>query len=218
VLCFWSAKGGAGCSVTAAAVALLAAERGQTLLVDLVGEQSAVLGIPSVAGPGLSEWLHRPGPPPPDALARLERPVADGLALLAVAGDGDGGVPAGRLELLGHLLATDRRCVVVDVGRWDDRWTPVAGRATARVLVTRLCYLALRAASERPTPTGVVVLAEPGRALTPGDVASVLDAPVLVRVPIDPAVARVVDAGLLTGRIPRPLRRLGALVPGGVTP
>jgi hypothetical protein len=38
-------------------------------------------------------------------------------------------------------------------------------------------------------------------------------APVRVRVPLDPAVARAVDAGLLAGRRPRALRRLAALVP-----
>ena len=220
MLCFWSAKGGAGCSVTAATVAVLAAERIDTLLVDLDGDQAAVLGLATREGPGLGDWLSRSELPPPDALARLERPVSDRLRLLAVQ------PPSGarsfvpgrpRVELLAHLLAADHRLVVVDLGRCAPRWEPVIGAARSRILVTRLCYLALRAAADGPMPTGVVVVAEAGRALSCGDVTAVTDAPVVARVPVDPAVARVVDAGLLTGRVPRPLRRLSCLVPASST-
>jgi hypothetical protein len=221
VLCLWAAKGGAGCSVTAAAIALLGSARTETLLVDLGGEQPAVLGLaPDEDGPGLGDWLARADPPPPDALARLERPVVDGLRLLACgpAGDRESIPPLDRVALLAQLLAGDARLVVVDLGRWATRWSPLLERAGARLLVTRPCYLALRAVAGGPTPTGVVLVDEPGRALSPADVSAVADAPVLARVPWDPAIARVIDAGLLASRLPRPLRRLEALLPAGTTP
>ncbi len=87
MLCFWTAKGGSGATVTAAALALLAARRGETLLVDLVGDLGLTLGVlecesvPPLSGWGVAGWLHAPHPPP-DALIRMERPVMPGLSLL----------------------------------------------------------------------------------------------------------------------------------------
>jgi hypothetical protein len=52
-----------------------------------------------------------------------------------------------------------------------------------------------------------VVVNEPGRVLSKDDVEQVVHAPV-TQIEIDPAVARLVDAGLLTGRIPRSLHAL----------
>jgi hypothetical protein len=54
-------------------------------------------------------------------------------------------------------------------------------------------------------PTGVVVVNEPGRVLSPADVERATKAPVAAVVEIDPSVARLVDSGLLTGRLPRSL-------------
>lgn len=93
MLCFWTAKGGSGATVTAAATALLAARGGETLLVDLGGDLALALGVasadappPDALGPpgrgwGVAGWLHAPCPPP-DALIRMERPVIPGLSLL----------------------------------------------------------------------------------------------------------------------------------------
>lgn len=221
MLCVWAAKGGAGCSVTAAAIALSASARTEVLLVDLAGEQPAVLGLGGDDGPGLADWLGLVDAPPPDALARLERRVTDGLRLLSTDG-GLGPVPRDvapeRVAVLGQLLATEGRPVVVDLGRWDPRWTPLLEQAAVRLLVTRPCYLALRAATAGPVPTGVVLVTEPGRALGAADVSAVVGAPVVARVPVDPAIARVVDAGLLTSRLPRPLRRLDGLLGPVTTP
>lgn len=220
MLCFWSVKGGSGCSVTAAVAALLAAERREALLVDLAGEQAAILGVAPDASTGLGVWLGRGEPPPPDALARLERPIADRLRLLSFDPD-DGGQPRPpeeRVELLAQLLRRDHRQVVVDVGTGTRPWARLLQQAEDRILVIRPCYLALRRAADASTPTGVVLVGEPGRALTAADVSSVVDAPVLVRLPVDPAIARVVDAGLLASRVPRPLRRLNALLTDGHRP
>jgi hypothetical protein len=53
----------------------------------------------------------------------------------------------------------------------------------------------------------VVLLAEPGRALTRADVEDCVGAPVVAEVAVDPQVARAVDAGLLATRLPRALAR-----------
>ena len=88
----------------------------------------------------------------------------------------------------------------------------MAAGASLSLLVLRPCYLALRRAVDAPLrPSGVVLVAEPGRALGRRDVEDVLDAPVRAEVPVSPAVARMVDAGLLSRRLPRLLER--ALAP-----
>jgi cellulose biosynthesis protein BcsQ len=212
----WSTKGGAGTSVTAAALALVLARRpGGALLVDTGGDQPAVLGMAEPDGPGVADWLAAGTDVPADGLARIERPVHEGLALLP-RGEGTLGHPE-RSEVLAAVLARDPRAVVVDAaclgdpaGATDDvevRRT-LAAAAVHSLLVTRPCYLALRRAVGVPlTPSGLVVVHEPGRVLDADDVAAVLDAPVLARVTVDPAVSRAVDAGLLAGRLPRGLER-----------
>jgi hypothetical protein len=55
-----------------------------------------------------------------------------------------------------------------------------------------------------------VLVTEPGRVLSARDVEDAADAPVLAVIPLDPQVARLVDAGLLTGRLPRSLHPLRA--------
>ena len=79
----------------------------------------------------------------------------------------------------------------------------IVDEARAELLVVRACYLALRRAArlERP-PTGVVLIEEPGRALVARDVEVVVRAPVVARVPFDERIARTVDAGLLSTRMP----------------
>ena len=57
------------------------------------------------------------------------------------------------------------------------------------------------------TADGVVLVTEPGRCLDRRDVTDVLSLPVLAEVELDPAVARSVDAGLLTRRSHRVLER-----------
>ncbi len=214
VVSCWSVKGGSGTTVVAAALALVLARRHDagTLVVDLAGDLSAALGVPDPPGPGVARWAEARGDLPADALGRLESPVADGLSLLH---RGEGGAlvtEAG--ELLSALLAMDDRRVVVDCGTLgpDDGHgsgsIPVAAGAEVSLLVTRPCYLALRRAVAAPvTPTGIVLVDEPGRALDRTDVESVLGAPVVAELRLDPGVARAVDAGLLASRLPRQLSR-----------
>ena len=98
--------------------------------------------------------------------------------------------------------------VVTDAQALDDAGT--------RYLVLRgPCYLALAAALRDDTgPDGIVLLREPGRSLTPRDVAEVTGIPVVAEVPVTEAVARAIDAGLLLARLHRlaDLRQLSTLV------
>lgn len=83
MICCWSSKGGSGTSVVAAALAVAASRRPEgSLLVDLCGDQPAVLGRRQPNGPGVLDWLADGTDAPPDALGRLEIDVIPGLRLL----------------------------------------------------------------------------------------------------------------------------------------
>src|SRR5439155_15668548 len=47
---------------------------------------------------------------------------------------------------------------------------------------------------------GVILVAEPGRALSAADASEVLGLPVVATVPVRSRIARLIDAGLLAGR------------------
>lgn len=175
MICCWSAKGGSGTSVVAAALSVAAARRPPgALLVDLCGDQPAMLGLRQPEGPGVLDWLADGVNAPPDALARLEIDVIPGLRLLAAgsaddpdpnpnpdpgtAADNDRDGRGGRhnrdrdrrdqARLLATLLGSERRQVVVDAGRIDG-WSEsdarvLAASAGVSLLVVRPCYLALR--------------------------------------------------------------------------
>ena len=216
----WSPKGGSGTTVVSCALALTLAarpasgtERPGVLLADLAGDVPAALGMPGPAGPGLSDWLAAGAEVPVDALARLEVEAAAGLRLLPWAGGPpSGGVPAepaGRADALATLLAADSRAVVADCGpAVSGAGLALAAGAHLSLMVLRPCYLGLRRALAAPVrPSGVVLVSEPGRAVTRHDVEDVLGVPVRAVVEHDPAVARAVDAGLLATRVPRALER-----------
>jgi MinD-like ATPase involved in chromosome partitioning or flagellar assembly len=204
----WSAKGGSGTTVVAAALAtsLARASRG-ALLVDLAGDVPAALGLPESAGPGVAEWLAAGPGVPADALARLETAGGGGLAVVPRGG----ALPADtdRAEVLAALLSVDDRPVVVDCG--SSLLGPplaLAAAATHSLLVLRPCYLALRRALRAPLrPSAVVLVEEERRSLGRHDVEEVLGVPVRAVVPYDHRVARAVDAGLLGRRLPAVLER-----------
>ena len=165
----------------------------------------AVLGLPEPDGPGLGDWLAAPDAPA-EALDRLALDAAPGLHVLPRGRhDGD---PA-RGDALAAALAGNGRPVVVDCGRADGGpGFAVAAAADASLLVVRPCYLALRRALAAPLrPSGVVLVAEEGRAMGRTDVEDVLGVPVRAVVDHDAAIARAVDAGLLATRLPRQLER-----------
>lgn len=216
----WSPKGGSGTTVVTCALALTVAARCApegpgVVLADLAGDVPAVLGIPAPPGPGLADWLAAGSDVPVDALGRLETEATTGVRLLPWAGPSPaaGGLDAGeghrRGEVLATLLAADTRAVVADCGHaGSGAGLALAAGANLSLLVLRPCYLALRRALEAPIrPSGVILVTEPGRAVTRHDVEDVLGVPVRAEVEHDAAVARAVDAGLLATRVPRGLQR-----------
>jgi hypothetical protein len=203
----WSTKGGTGTTVVAATLSLLLARAaGAAVVADLAGDLPLVLGLPPDDGsPGLAAWLSAAPDVPADALGRIEEPAGDGLAVLR---RGTGPLPARAAPLLASVLSSEPRPVVVDCGRIgqddDDGRAVVAAAAERSLLVVRPCFVALRRAVEAPVrATGVVLVAEPGRALGRSDVESALGLPVVARVRMTDAVARAVDAGMLATRLPR---------------
>jgi hypothetical protein len=213
----WTAKGGSGATVVAAALAVVLGRREPegALLVDLAGDLPCLLGMPEPAGPGLTEWIAAGAEVPADALARLELPVRPGLRLLPRGGASLTSID--RVEVLAALLAGDRRPVVVDVGMVPSRpgggpeaeaARVLAASAAQSLLVMRPCLLSLRRArAVGLRASGVVLLREEGRPLGSPEVEDVLGTPVLAEVPVDAAVARAVDAGTLGRRVPRSLER-----------
>jgi hypothetical protein len=205
----WSVKGGSGTTVVAASLALLFARSSPdgVLLVDAAGDLPAALGAQADDRPGLAQWLTADDPTPA-SLARLELEVAPGLGLVPWSAAPTPPVDV-QLDALIAALANEPRPVVVDCGSQGGPLTlAMAGAAGLSLLVLRPCYLALRRAMAAPIrPSGLVVVLEPGRALTPEDMEDALGVPVRARVPWSDGVARAVDAGLLTGRLPRVLSR-----------
>lgn len=216
MVCCWSVKGGVGTSVVAAALAVLTAHRGEdALLVDLSGDQPALLGVDS-AGPGLGDWMAAGEDVAVDALRRLEIEVAPNLCLLTAGGTQLAQLDVDRLGVALALTNRPGRTTVVDLGVVgpDDSGSRVISTAGRSVLVTRACYLALRRAQNLPDGIDhrVVLIDEPGRALGRRDVAQALGVAAVCCISWDPAVARAVDAGTLTARVPAALRRLARLL------
>ena len=204
----WSVKGGSGTTVVAAVLGVLAAERGPCIVVDLAGDLPATFGIPEPDGPGVSDWLAAEPGPAPGSLVALARPVRDELRVVPFGG---ALLPADdhpAWPRLADELAGLGRPIVVDAGRGRPP-TPLVDRARSSLLVLRPCFLALRRAALLPEGSagGVVLIEEPGRSLSAGDVSRTLGIPIVARLPLDPALARSVDAGLLLGRIPAAVSR-----------
>lgn len=200
----YSPKGGQGCTTVAVALACLTP---QALLIDAAGDATAVAGAPLPVGAGIRDLLG------------TDTPVTDELVdRLAITGGPVALVPAGTTPP--HTIEPDRwarladaltsaRPVVIDAAT-----DPAASAmpAARRIMVIQPCYLALRrAVAQAVRPDEIVLVADRHRALTAGDVEATLGAPVTVTVPIDPRVARAVDAGLFTARLPGVLAR--ALAP-----
>lgn len=216
LLALWSPKGGSGTSVLAAACASVLARRGACRLADLAGDQPAILGLGADPETGLAEWLATGPDAPVDALDRLAIEVAPGLHL----------VPPGTRRLLAPTAAAEAGAAlgaalqragmpcVVDAGRADlPASRMVVEVADVSVIVVRGCYLTLRRAVHSPLTarsTGIAFVDEPGRSLGVAEARDVLDRPVLVRVPVRPAIARAVDAGVIAVRPPEALARAAA--------
>jgi len=212
----WAVKGGSGTTVVAAALALTSEP--PVILLDLAGDQPAVLGLPEPTGPGVCDWLASDAPA--SHLADLAIDVAHGVRLIprgrpdhdhrwrhATSTTDDDPVRLQRWDELIAALTAERTHLIVDVGTAQP--PEVLNESAERsLLVTRACYLSLRRAVNcTMRPTGVVLVSEAGRALRANDVEAALNADIVAEISVDPAVARAVDAGLLAARLPRALRR-----------
>ena len=212
----WSVKGGSGTTVVAAGLALVLARRhpGGVLLADLAGDLPHAVGAASPAAPGIADWIDAGPSIPIDALRKLEIEIGRGVRLLPL---GDSGQPLPPESAPRLLLALREGApegvdgvtpVVLDAGRPDAGSLAAAlvDHASTSLLVLRPCYLALRrAVAAAHRPTGVVLVHEKSRALSPLDVEDALGVPVVALVPDRPEIARAVDAGMLAGRLPRTL-------------
>jgi len=203
----WSVKGGVGTTVVSAVVALQRSESRDARLVDLMGDLPATLGIAEPTDQGIGEWLSNDAAE--ETLEHLAIPVTDRLDLLPRGSISTDSYSLRRLQQFAALPSS--REVVVDAGTNTSFIETLLPFATVSWLVLRPCYLALRrAVSTRLRVDGVILVNEPGRALSKRDVASVLSAPIVAEVELDPRLARVIDAGLLTTRLPssmNPLQR-----------
>ncbi|MEX0767692.1 MAG: hypothetical protein WD029_04395 [Microthrixaceae bacterium] len=199
----WSVKGGSGVTlVSAVAAAMFARRSGRAVLVDLCGDQPAVLGLAEPSSPGVLDWLASTDGSA-DALDRLLIEVGSGLWLLP---RGTAQVwPSERPAELAQLLQEMDCEVVIDAGISSALGLSLAS-AGRSLLVTRPCYLSLRRATSAAVQAdGVVVVAEVGRALSGADVSAVLGLQVVASIEVDPAIARAVDAGVLIRRSHRAL-------------
>lgn len=199
----WSIKGGSGTTVVSAALALTLAQRNTAAvrIVDLAGDIPSALGIAEPSGEGISNWLQQQQQP--QTIQSLQIPVTARVSLIP---RGDGALMHHALttehcNTLATELDTSHELTVVDAG--SGHIPQLVNNATTSLLVIRPCYLALRKAAHLAVkPHGIVLINEPGRSLGKRDVESVVGAPVLVELPLDPTIARCVDAGLLASRIP----------------
>lgn len=179
------ARGGQGTSTLAVALAVLAARNGLTLLrSDDPTAVAALVGIPLPIG---DEWIE----------------VGANLTFAADTGDSAGAAATAACQT-----------VVIDGGRTPigpfdaPQPHPSGPRDSARGTVERYtvlrgpCYVALSTLLHvGGSYDGVIVVAEPGRALSERDVADVLGIPVVATVPVDHAIARTIDSGLLLARL-----------------
>ncbi len=82
-----------------------------------------------------------------------------------------------------------------------------APEADTRYLVTLPCYLSLRrGVGLNIKADAIILMTEPDRALDARDVERCYGIPVAAELPFDPMVARCIDAGLISSRLPRSLR------------
>ena len=199
----WSPKGGSGTTVVSAALALTRSRSQPVVLVDLGGDMPAALGLPEPSGPGVGDWLTSPTASA-DALGRLLITVTDSMSLLPRGATPEHVSTARWVEFVEALAAVDARAVI-DAGTLALP-SALTGDGVQSLMVTRSCYLGLRrAVIGEVKPTGIVLILEPGRALTAVDIERAVGAPVVAEIPFDPGVARCVDAGMLTSRLPRSL-------------
>lgn len=200
----YSPKGGQGCTAIAVALACLTPD---VLLIDTAGDALAAAGIPAPSGAGICDLLASNVLVTAAHVARLAVLIASGAIVPAGHTPVDAIEPDRWAQLA--ALATGSRPMIVDAGTSP---AVAAMPAARRIMVMQACYLALRrAAAHTVHPDAIVLVADSRRALSASDVEAAVGAPVTATVPLDPHIARSIDAGLLVTRLPAPLA--GPLAP-----
>ena len=200
-----SPKGGTGTSVVAASLAIVSSSSSPTLLVDLAGDQAAILGLPQPPI-GLSDWANSMTYREFDEIISL---CHDNLYLAPTGTFDFETLNANAWDKFLRALSlkhSEGYNIIVDLGRAD---IPLALRKIVDTcyLVTRPCYLALRRAVDLETAfSGVIVVNEPDRVLTSRDVESVLKLKCVAEIPYTSEISRRVDSGLLKSRLPMTLQ------------
>jgi MinD-like ATPase involved in chromosome partitioning or flagellar assembly len=193
----WSVKGGSGTTVVASTLALVHAEKSSRggLIVDLAGDVPAVLGLAEPSGIGIGEWFAQNEN---SSRMTLQSIAIQATANLQLISRGSGQIaPNANFAELAASLATFDLPVVIDAGCGVVS-PELLARASSSLLITRPCYLSLRRAAQlNVAPHGVVLINEPGRALSKRDVEFTFDA----------TISRAVDAGLLASRLPAMLAK-----------
>jgi hypothetical protein len=209
-----AAKGGSGVTTVVCTRALTTP--GPSLIIDLVGDAVHMLGIDPAGRPGVVDWLESAAPPA--HLDDLVVEVTPSCTLIAARERSEHPIDAlptveserwdGLLDWATEWSADTGGSVVFDAGIAAVPASFVE-QCSTRWLVTRACYLSLqRALRIRVRPTGVVLVAEPGRSLTRDDIEASVGAPVVATIAWDIRIARSIDSGLMhSRRLPRPLLR-----------
>jgi hypothetical protein len=209
----WSPKGGSGTTVVAASIAVLSARSEATVFIDLGGDGAAALGAATPCGAGVSEWLDSTHASA-SALWQLSVEVGHQLRLIHC-GPSPAVLSDIQAERLAAAIAASGDTVVIDAGPQVGP-SPLHRCVTRSLVVVRPCYLALRRAVMLPRlATAAIVIVEPGRPLRAVDAERALGVPVVAELTWDPAVARAVDAGLLSSRLPSSLARQLSRVTSG---
>ncbi len=212
-----SPKGGSGTSVVAASLAIVSSSSCPTLLVDLAGDQAAIMGLPEPPV-GLNDWAngmtHR-------EFNEILITCKDNLQL---APSGSSAVEifstSAWANLARELMQRESNGfnIIIDFGRVE---LPLAFQklACTHYMVTRPCYLSLRrAVNTEQKFSGVIVVQEHGRVLTTSDVESVMKLKCVAEIPNSSDISRRVDSGLLKSRLPSPLQSaLAPLVSLGIS-
>lgn len=211
---FWSfcaPKGGVGTSVVAAATALESSRRSPTLLIDFGGDLTQIFGLDAESPHGVWDWLAAADDVGTEALEHLVVDVSPDLALIPAGRERRDSLAPERVVRFVEAMQTTGRPTIADVGTLTDATDPrslICASGDRSTCIVRGCYLALRRFAKFPVLVDdVVEIEEPGRALRTLDIEAVVGMPVSARIPFDPSIARAVDAGLLSHRMPRALRR-----------
>lgn len=178
VLSLFTTKGGQGCSAAAAGLAISASEAGNNTLL-----------VDISPGGDMSAML---------GILDSTTEVKDNLTLQTI---DPKNLPTGTV-----FNPDDYDIVVIDWGTTSPIHLTIPH---TKLMVTKACYLSLRSFMNRhESADGIILLDEKGRALREVDVEAATGAKILAKIDYDDRVARTIDAGLLTARLPRSMSTL----------